>query len=92
MMQSSSVSITEIYEAIRRLGDKISRKTIERDMGELIENGTVLQSEGVPIKFIVKPSAEIELALRVDELKLIIDLLADNSDLKRKLVKFCGTV
>ena len=85
MRQTSPVSITDVYEALIRSGDRISRKTIERDMGELIEAGSVMQKEGVPIKFVIKASAEIELILSIEELKEIIAILPSTSLLKLKI-------
>ncbi len=51
-MQSSFVTVSEIHEALtKRMGVVVCRKTVERDMIEMVELGLVSQSPGIPARF-----------------------------------------
>ena len=72
-MQSEPVTVTEIHEALSlRMNLDISRKTIERDIIEMVENQLVLAFVGVPSKFTLNKTAEIELSLKVEEIQSIL--------------------
>ena len=88
-MQSDPVTVTEIHEALSlRMNLDISRKTIERDIIEMVENQLVLALVGVPSKFTLNKTAEIELSLKVEEIQSILKLMErDDGELFRKLSK-----
>lgn len=74
--QPEPVTVTEIHEALSlRMNLDISRKTIERDIFEMVESQIVLASLGVPSKFTLNKTAEIELSLKVEEIQLILRLI-----------------
>jgi predicted DNA-binding transcriptional regulator YafY len=87
-MQSGPVTLTAIHEALtRRLSLEVSRKTIERDMIELVEREVVTATEGVPSRYILNAPNEVEIYLKVDELQKILQAIDSESDLFRKLNK-----
>ncbi len=87
-IQSEPVTVTEIHEALSlRMNLDISRKTIERDIIEMVENQLVLAFVGVPSKFTLNKTAEIELSLKVEEIQSILKLVDTEGELFRKLTK-----
>lgn len=87
-MQTSPVTITEIHHALNyRLQIKVSRKTIERDMLELSDNSTVTQLPGVPSTFNLNRPTEVEVKLKLEELRTILDNIGPDSELYIKLKK-----
>ena len=87
-MQSEPVTVTEIHEALSlRMNLDISRKTIERDIIEMVENQIVLASLGVPSKYTINKTAEIELSLKVEEIQAILKVVGAEGELFWKLTK-----
>ena len=88
-MQSEPVTVTEIHEALSlRMNLDISRKTVERDIIEMVENQLVLAFVGVPSKFTLNKTTEIELSLKVEEIQSILKVMeAEDGELFRKLSK-----
>ena len=88
-MQSDPVTVTEIHEALSlRMNLDISRKTVERDIIEMVENQLVLAFVGVPSKFTLNKTAEIELSLKVEEIQAILKVMeGEDGELFRKLTK-----
>lgn len=87
-MQSLPVTVTEIHEAIsKRMHLKVSRKTIERDMIEMAEVNSVSVIPGVPSKYTLNKPTDIEIVLKEDEVKQILQVLNPGSDLYIKLNK-----
>jgi hypothetical protein len=87
-MQSDPVTVTEIHEALSlRMNLDISRKTVERDIIEMVDNQLVLSSIGVPSKFTLNKTAEIELSLKVEEIQTILKVVEAEGELFRKLSK-----
>ena len=85
-MQSASVTVTEIHEALtKRMGLRVSRKTIERDMAELVDRSNVAFIHGVPAKFVLNKTDEITIRLKPEELKYILDRLEPDSELFLRL-------
>ena len=85
-MQSTSVTVTEIHEALtKRLSLRVSRKTIERDMVELMDTKCVSSVQGMPARYVLNKIDEILIRFRPDELKYILDRLEPDSDLYLKL-------
>ena len=84
--QSGAVTVSEIHEAlVKRIGLDISRKTIERDIIDMVEEGLVGLLPGMPMRYqLIKP-AEVDLALKVEEITLLLGLLDQNSELHQKL-------
>ena len=85
-LQSGGVTVSEIHEAmVKRMDLDISRKTIERDIIEMVEDGHLGIFSGLPTRYqLIKP-VEVELALKIEEIKLLIELLDQNSELYQKL-------
>jgi len=71
------MSISEVYSIFERcLGSDISRKTIHRDIMELIENGDIKQSQERPIKLVLIPKKNYTIEFEEAELvtlKTILD-------------------
>jgi hypothetical protein len=87
-MQSEPFTVTEIHEALSlRMGLDISRKTIERDIIEMVDNQSVLAILGVPSKYTLNKTSEIELSLKVEEIETILKYLEPTSDIYQKLQK-----
>ena len=85
-LQSSPHSITEIFEAlVSRLGEDISRKTIERDLDQLIEEKSVTLMPGTPARFQIIELSEIEVIFTKDEINTIISALGEESEIGKKL-------
>jgi predicted DNA-binding transcriptional regulator YafY len=91
--QSDPQTITEVYEAlINRLGESVSRKTVERDLDELIESRVVILMPGLPAKYQLTEADQLEITLKVEEIKTIIQLLGDDSEITQKLKKTLQSV
>lgn len=87
-LQSGPMTVTEIHEALsKRMHLDISRKTIERDMIEMLEAKTVSVISGVPSKYILDKPNEIEICLKVGEIDLILKYLDPTSEIYQKLHK-----
>jgi hypothetical protein len=84
--QSGGVTVSEIHEAmVKRMGLDISRKTIERDIIDMVDGGHIGLLNGMPTRYqLIKP-VEIDLALKVEEITLLLELLDQNSELYQKL-------
>ena len=88
-MQANPVTVTEIHEALsKRMHLDVSRKTIERDMIEMFEMKTVSVITGVPSKYSLNKPTDIELILKVEEIRFILQLMKSDSELYCKLSKF----
>ena len=88
-MQASPVTVTEIHEALsKRMHLDVSRKTIERDMIEMMELKTVSVISGVPSKYSLNKPTDIELVLKVEEIRILLQLVKSDSELYCKLSKF----
>jgi molybdopterin-biosynthesis enzyme MoeA-like protein len=89
--QSSPLTISEIHEAlVKRLGLEVSRKTIERDIDDLIEARILIVLPGMPARFELIVQDEIELVLKVQEIKEIIEVMGIESEISQKLKKLLG--
>lgn len=87
-LQSSPVSVSEIHEALsKRMHLDISRKTIERDMSELIDGKSVSVLNGVPSKYILNKESSFEVTLNEDEIRMVLQSLDAGSALYLKLKK-----
>lgn len=82
------MTVTEIHEALsKRMHLDISRKTVERDMIEMLEAKTVSVISGVPSRYILNKPNEIEICLKVEEIDLILKYLDPTSEIYQKLHK-----
>ena len=84
-------TISQVYEVMTLQGDKISRKTIERDMFELVENKVVSQIEGNPIKFLILDDYEVEITLTLQELMELVEFIPVDHSLRGRLSKYLNT-
>ena len=88
-MQASPVTVTEIHEALsKRMHLDVSRKTIERDMIEMFEMKLVSVFSGVPSKYSLNKPTDIELILKVEEIRILLQLVKSDSELYCKLIKY----
>jgi hypothetical protein len=84
--QTGGVTVSEIHEAlVKRMSLDISRKTIERDVIEMVEEGLVSLQPGMPMRYQLITPAIVEVALKVEEITLILELLDQDSELHQKL-------
>ena len=80
--------MTEIHEALSlRMNLDISRKTVERDIIEMVDNQLVLVSLGIPSKYTLNKGTEIDLSLKVEEIQAILRGMEAEGELFRKLTK-----
>ena len=87
--QSVSSTITEIHKTLKnRFGLDISRKTIERDIDELVEERIVLFLPGLPTRYKIIPQNEIELNLTKEEIRTIISNLGESTEISMKLKRY----
>jgi hypothetical protein len=85
-LQTEALTVSEIHEAmVKRQGLDISRKTIERDIIEMVEDDLIDLSLGTPTRYRLKRATEVDLALKVEEITLLLELLDQNSELHQKL-------
>lgn len=85
-LQSEELTVSEIHEAmVKRQGFDISRKTIERDIVEMVEDDLIDPSPGTPTRYRLKRTIEVELSLKVEEITLLLELVDQNSELHQKL-------
>lgn len=84
--QTDPQTISEVFEAlINRFGEEVSRKTIERDLDELLESKVLILLPGTPSKFKLIAIEEVELQLSIDEARAIILALGEGSELGAKI-------
>ena len=84
--QTSPCSVSEIHEALLvRYHLQVSRKTIHRDLQELCDKGQVVFFEGVPARYSLDKPDELELVLKINEIKQILQALDPKSELFLKL-------
>ncbi len=89
--QSGAVTVSEIHEAlVKRIGLDVSRKTIERDIIEMLEAGLICIFPGMPKRYQLIKSTEVDLTLKVEEITLLLDLLDQDSELHQKLKRSLG--
>jgi hypothetical protein len=81
-------TISQVHEIMTIQGDKISRKTIERDMFELVEEKIISQIEGNPIKFQLLENYEVEVVLTIQDLTELIEFIPVAHRLHGKLGRF----
>ena len=84
--QTDPQTISEVFEAIvNRHGEEVSRKTIERDLDELLEAKALTLLPGTPSKFKLIAIEEVEISLTLDEARKIILALGESSELGAKI-------
>ena len=85
-LQSTPSTVTEVHEALsKRFSLDISRKTVERDMLDFVDQGVVACHPGVPARFSLNKPTEVEFILTIEEITLILGLISPESELHRKL-------
>ncbi len=85
-LQSEAMSVSEIHEALaKRQGIDVSRKTIERDISDMVEDKRVALILGMPTRYHLIQSSEVEVTLRVDEITHLLEMLDVSSELYQKL-------
>ena len=88
-MQTTPLSLTEIHDALtRRMHLDFSRKTIERDVGEMVENMSLNELPGTPKRYALVAPMEVELILKNEEVREILSLLDTTSELYLKIKKY----
>ena len=91
-VQSVSVTVTEIHDALsKRMHLEVSRKTIERDMIEMVEMKSVSVISGIPSKYTLNKPNEIEITLTIEEIDEILRMINDQSKLYIKFKKSLDT-
>lgn len=84
--QSDPQSITEIYGALRnRFGLEVSRKTIERDVLQMEEEGFIRAHEVRPFRNYLRDPPEIDIRLTLEEVTILIELLGSGPPIAGKL-------
>jgi hypothetical protein len=85
-LQTEALTVSEIHEAmVKRQGLDISRKTIERDIIEMVEDDLIDLSLETPTRYRLKRATEVDLALKIEEITLLLELLDQDSELHQKL-------
>jgi predicted DNA-binding transcriptional regulator YafY len=85
-LQSEAMSVSEIHEALaKRQGMDVSRKTIERDIGDMVEDKRVALILGMPTRYQLIQLSEVEVTLMVDEITHLLEMLDVSSELYQKL-------
>lgn len=75
-MQSSPSSVSEIHEALtRRMNIEVSRKTIERDLLDLVEERLIVVQEGVPQRFKLGQPDKIQITLTTEDLLYLLEII-----------------
>ncbi len=81
------VTITEIYEWIFKTCQiDVTRKTIQRDMDELIERKEVLQREGCPLHFTLIESKTYQIELTLLEVDEVLESLTNKPAIQEKIL------
>ena len=84
--QSKPQTIKDVFDVlINRHGEEVSRKTIERDLDQLIEERSVTLMPGTPARFQIIEISEVEVILTKDEINTIISALGEDSEIGKKL-------
>jgi len=88
---TEALSLTEIYEKMKDISSlDISRKTIERDIHEMIKKGIILQCSLNPIK--VSPWGQFGAVMHLshEEITYLIVVLPESHPLSKRLRKLIG--
>lgn len=81
------VTITEIYEWIfKTCHIDVTRKTIQRDMDELIERKEVLQREGCPLRFSLIETKTYQIELTLVEVDEVLASLTNKPAIQEKIL------
>ncbi len=81
------VTVTEIYEHIYKASHiDVTRKTIQRDMEELIERKEVLQQEGCPLRFSLIESKTYQIELTLKEIDEVLESLTSKPMIQEKII------
>lgn len=77
----AGITITGIYEALFSVGySNLSRKTVERDICEMIEQGTIIQLQENPLKVIHGPNRTRTMTLSLNDIEIILASLQMMND------------
>jgi len=83
-----NVTISEIHEWISKCTQvKVSRKTIQRDLEELIERRIVIQAEGCPLRFRLLATKIYCFKLGLDDVDQLLESISHNSKIKNLILK-----
>lgn len=86
-MRGDDLTITEIYESIvKSYHIDVSRKTIQRDMEELIEKKIVRQKEGSPLKFTLIQNKSYNIKLTINEIDEILEILFSKPLIRERIL------
>jgi predicted DNA-binding transcriptional regulator YafY len=85
----SSLSITKIHQSLTRENSGgISRKTIQRDLREMLQKGTVRTSaDSTLYEFSARPLSELRLELTNEEATYLIIVLPEDHSVNQRLRK-----
>lgn len=84
--QSEPSTVTEIFEALTRQNNlETCRKTISRDLFEMMEAGIVGSTPGIPQRFVLMKSFQIELSLTLEELDFLLSIIPQQHQLYSKM-------
>lgn len=84
--KGKEMTVTEICEHIsEQAGAKISRKTIQRDMDELVNSHQVIQINKFPLHFKIKEKRLCKIQLSQDEINTILKSLKNKPQLLKKI-------
>lgn len=89
-LQSAPLTVTEIHEAlVDRLDLQASRRTITRDLEELLEDG-LIKSDGIPKRFFLCNENEVILRLTREEAHYLLGSISTPNSLIKKLKIILG--
>jgi arginine repressor len=84
LRENKELTTTELFEKLKALNFLITRKTVERDLLELIEEKVVRQTEGIPIKFFLVKEMEIFIKFNREEVDELLKYIPSDSLIRRK--------
>lgn len=69
--ENPNITITELSAMIRG----VDRKTVERDILELVGEGVVIGDGSLPNRYSLKQELEVQLSLTLEQVGLLMDLI-----------------
>lgn len=85
-LAENDLTISEIHKWILEYVKKdIGRKTIQRDIIEMITRGEIIQKGGFPSRFKLSKATNYNIELNLHEVDLIIELLSNNPAIQKKI-------
>lgn len=85
-MQSSPATVSEVHEALtKRSNLNVSRKTVERDLMEMLERKLVIANGLMPQRFEIIKHSDVELTFTKNEIEFLLSVIPSHLPVYHKI-------